>query len=79
MSPCKELLPFTSFPFIQSLWVSVVAVVGLVVHDEDVVDEVEAVRLGLEGRRHHLAHLLRVQLGELVYVLAATEEEFDLT
>ena len=79
MSFCTELLHFTSFPFIQSLWVSVVAVVGLVVHDEDVVDEVEAVRLGLEGGRHHLPNLLRVQLGELVYVLAATEEEFDLT
>ena len=61
------------FPVYPSLWVSVVAVVGLVVHDEDVVDEVEAVRLGLEWRRHHLTHLLRVQLGELVYVLAATE------
>ena len=42
-------------------------------HDEDVVDEVEAVRLGLERVGHHLPHLVGVQLGELVYVLAARQ------
>ena len=42
-------------------------------HDEHVVHEVEAVRLGLERVGHHLPHLVGVELGELVYVLAARE------
>ena len=46
--------------------VGVVAVVGLVVHDQLAVDEVEAVGPRVEGMSHHLPDQLGVQLGKVV-------------
>ena len=46
--------------------VGVVAVVGLVVHDQLPVDEVEAVGPGVERMSHHLTDQLRIQLRKVV-------------
>ena len=56
---------------------SVVGVVRLVVHDEDVVHEVEAVGPGLEGELNHLVHELLLKAGELVNVLAGVAAAGD--
>ena len=49
---------------------SVVAVVGLVVHDKLIVDEVETVGFRGKGVHDHLLRRVRVDAGEVVDVLA---------